>query len=307
MAIKPQILLLGDTIGVVTLGSPLARSIIDTGIQMLTTMGYRVLLGRHVYDADGYLAGTDQERAEDFMDMILNPEVKLILPVRGGVGVAGILPYLDFHLISQNPKIISGFSDITVLLNAVYQFANLISLQSLLLLNFNSTEPQYNFNQFFTAVSSATSSREIINPPGKLLLGKVAGNVTGAIVGGNLTSFVDMLGTPYDIDTAGKILMIEETHEPINTVYRYINHLKLAGKFDDCLGIIMGECTNCVIAYGQTYEDLINNVMVPLGKPLLTNLSTAHGLYKAAIPIGAIANLNTTKATLTIVENTVIS
>ncbi len=68
----------------------------------------------------------------------------------------------------------------------------------------------------------------------------------------------------------------------------------------------MGECTNCQAAYGKTYEDLINEVLVPLGKPLLANLTTAHGFYKAAIPIGAMINLNTLNNTLTIVENTVI-
>jgi muramoyltetrapeptide carboxypeptidase len=113
------------------------------------------------------------------------------------------------------------------------------------------------------------------------------------------------LGTPYEIDTSGKIMLIEETHAPINTVYRYINQLKMAGKFRDCAGIVMGECTNCVEVYGKTYEDLINEVIVPLGKPLMTNLASGHGTFKAAIPIGASVNLNTINNTLTVMEPTV--
>jgi len=139
------------------------------------------------------------------------------------------------------------------------------------------------------------------------LVSKVPGNVTGPIVGGNLTSFIGTLGTPYEVDTRGKILFLEETHEPINTVYRYMNHLKLAGKFQDCIGIIMGECTECQVAYGTSYQDLINNFVVPLGKPLMTNLATGHGTYKAAIPIGAMVNLNTVNNTLTVLEPTVSS
>ena len=134
---------------------------------------------------------------------------------------------------------------------------------------------------------------------------RIPGNVTGPLVGGNITSFVGSLGTPFDIDTRGKVFLIEETHEPINTVYRYINHLKLAGKFNDCLGIIMGECTGCTDEYGKTYEDLITDVMVPIGKPLLTNIASGHGKHKAAMPIGAVVNLNTFNNTVTVLEPTV--
>jgi muramoyltetrapeptide carboxypeptidase len=305
MAIRPPMLQKGDTIGIVTLGSPLGADIINARINDLQSMGYNVILGQYVYAHNGFLAGTDQERAFDLMSMFENKQVKLILPSRGGVGVAGILPYLDYNSIRRNPKLITGYSDITILLNVLYQYADLITLQSLLLIDFRPETPAFNFNQFFSATSSLASYRPIQNPAGIPLISRVQGNVTGPIVGGNLTSFVDTLGTPVEIDTKGKILLLEETHEPINTVYRYINHLKLSGKLQDCLGIVMGECTNCQAAYGKSYEDLINEFIVPLGKPLMTNLTTAHGIYKVAIPIGAIVNLNTYNNTLTVLEPTV--
>ena len=292
----------GDTVGIVTLGSPLAASRIDAGIATLKRMGYKVLVGEHVYSASGFLAATPQEMASDLMQMFLNQDVKWILPSRGGVGVASILPFLNFSVISQNPKIVSGYSDITILLNALYEYADLITFQSLLLLDFNSNTPSYNFNQFFQATSTLTAPWEIKNPPGMTLIGNVQGNVTGPVVGGNLTSFIGTLGTSFEINTAGKIIVLEETHEPINTVYRYLNHLFLAKKFDECIGIIMGECTNCEIAYGKSYTDLINDFLVPLGKPLMSNLATAHGTYKATIPIGATLNMDTVNRTLTVME-----
>lgn len=305
MATRPPILLQGDTVGIVTLGSPLDKQTIDTGVESLTNMGFKVEMGRYVYASTGFLAGDDRQRAGDLMSMFRNTDVRLILPTRGGVGVAGILPYLDFGVIRRNPKIVSGYSDITVLLNALYQFAGLIALQSLMLLNFNNATPAYNYDQFFTATSTLTSPRIVQNPPGMPLVSLVPGNVTGPLVGGNLTSFTDVIGTPYDIPTKGRILVLEETHEPINKVYRMLNRMKLAGKFDDCLGIVMGECTNCPAAYGETYRELIRSVLVPLGKPLLTGLATAHGLYKAAVPIGANVNLNANNSTLTVLEPTV--
>ncbi|CAH0121248.1 putative murein peptide carboxypeptidase [Paenibacillus sp. CECT 9249] len=305
MAIKPPMLRPGDTIGIVTLGSPLDPGVIDARIETVRQMGFKVVLGRYVYAQNGFLAGTDEQRAGDLMDMFRNPEVKLILPSRGGVGVAGILPYLDFRVIRRNPKIVTGYSDITVLLNVLHQYADLVTFQSLLLIDFRFGTPAYNFDQFFAATSTLDAPRRIENPPGMPLIGRVPGHAAGPLVGGNLTSFVDTLGTPYEIDVRGKILLLEETHEPVNTVYRYMNHLKLAGKFADCIGVIMGECTGCQDAYGKSYDDLIDDFLVPLGKPLLTNLATAHGLYKAALPIGAVVDMNAEFNTLTVMEPTV--
>ncbi|WEK53679.1 MAG: LD-carboxypeptidase [Candidatus Cohnella colombiensis] len=302
MAIQPKALQRGDTVGIVTLGSPLDADIINTRVAYLEQTGLKVKLGQYVYAENGYLAGTDQQRAEDLMSMFMDPQVTLILPSRGGVGVAGILPYLDYRAISRNPKIVSGYSDITILLNTLYQFSNLNTLHSLLLIDFKPETPSYNFEQFFSATSDIRTPRGMANPTGMTQTSLVAGNVTGPIVGGNLTSFVGCLGTPYEIDTLGKLLMFEETHEPINTVYRYMEQLKLAGKLNDCLGIIMGQCTNCIDAYGKSYEDLINEVLVPIGKPLMTNVATGHGFYKAAIPIGPFVNMNTYTNSLTWLE-----
>jgi len=304
MAIRPPRLRSGDTIGIVTLGSPRDSDTINRGIRTLESMGFSVITGKYVYSATGYLAATPQQRASDLMSMFENPVVKAIIPSRGGVGVADILPLLDYASINSNPKIITGYSDITVLLNVLYALSDLITFHSLLLLDFRPTTPAYNYDQFFAA-TSVVEPRQLLNPEGMPLVSRVPGNVTGQIVGGNLTSFVDTLGTPFEVDTRGKILFIEETHEAVSHVYRMIRHLVNAGKIEDCLGIIMGECTNCEDSYGKSYENLIEDIIVPLGKPLMTNLASGHGYYKMAIPIGATANLNTYANTLMITEPTV--
>lgn len=305
MAIRPPILRAGDTVGIVTLGSPRDEATINARIQFLENLGFKVVVGKYVYRWDGYVAASPEERASDLMSMFENPDVRAIIPVRGGTGVKDVIPYLDYTIINRNPKILTGYSDITVLLNVLYIWSNLITFHSLLLIDFRNTTPAYNFNQFFTATSTLTSPRLLENPPEMPLISRVPGNVNGTIVGGNLQSFVDMLGTPYEVDTRGKIIFLEETHESISRVYRLLMHLVHAGKFRDCEGIILGECSNCPDAYGKTYEDLINEVLVPLGKPLMTNLASGHGYYKMTIPIGAMANLNTIDNTLTITEPTV--
>jgi len=305
MAIRPPILRAGDTIGIVTLGSPRDAETINARIQFLENLGFNVIVGEYVFSEMGIVAATPQQRASDLMRMFENPEVRAIIPSRGGTGVADILQYLDYQVINQNPKIITGYSDITILLNALYMWSDLITFHSLLLLDFRSTTPAYNFDQFFTAASTITSPWQLENPPGIPLVSRVPGNVTGQVVGGNLTSFVGTLGTPFDVDTRGKIIFIEETHEAISRVYRLLTHLIYAGKFRDCAGIIMGECSNCIPSYGKDYEDLINEIIMPLGKPLMTNLASGHGYYKMTIPIGADTNLNTYNNTLTVLNPTV--
>jgi muramoyltetrapeptide carboxypeptidase len=305
MPTRPPILRRGDTVGIVTLGSPQDSKIISERVTALENMGFNVILGEHVYEYSGIVAGTSEQRASDLMSMFMNKNVKMILPTRGGTGVEGILPFLDFNVIKSNAKIVTGYSDITILLNVLYQYADLITFHSLLLIDFRTDTPPYNFNQFYAATSAVSPTRLIQNPPEMKQKSKVKGNITGRIVGGNLTSFVGTLGTPYEIDTRGKIIFLEETHEPSNIVYRYLTHLKLAGKFDDCAGIVMGECTGCQVSYGQSYKSVIDEILSPLGKPLMTNVATGHGTYKAAIPIGALANLNTINNTFTILEPTV--
>lgn len=305
MAVRPPLLLRGDTVGVVTLGSPLAADVINARLAFLQSFGFNVILGKYVYEARGIVTTNAQQRAADLMDMFANPQVKAIIPTRGGTGVSDILPFLNYDFIRTHPKVLTGYSDITILSNVLYKLSDLISLQSLLLIDFRATTPAYNFDQFVTATSTLTAPRAINNPPGIPLLSLVPGNVTGPLVGGNLTSFVGSLGTPYEIDTCGKILLIEETHEPANTVYRYMAQLRLAGKFTDAIGFIIGECTRCQPAYGESFIDVIRKELVPLGKPIIANLRTAHGHYKAAVPIGAEINLNSISNTLTILEPTV--
>ena len=305
MAIKSLVLQSGDTIGLITPGSPINAEIINARAQFLRDMGFNVVFGNNVYSIDGIVSAPAEKRAEDIMGMFQNPDVKLILPTRGGTGVQGVLPLLDFDIIKKNPKLISGYSDNTVLLNSLYQFSDLITFHSLMLIDFRPETPAYNFDQFFAATSTFTSPRVIQNPPEMTLMSVTPGNVTGPIVGGNMTSIVNTLGTPYEIDTKGKILFLEEVHSPATMIFRYLTQLSMAGKLTDCLGIIMGECTDCAASYNTTYSNLINYFLVPLGKPLMTNLATGHGRYKAAIPIGATVNLNTINNTLTVLEPTV--
>ncbi|GAK12755.1 LD-carboxypeptidase [Geomicrobium sp. JCM 19039] len=298
MAIRPERLEAGDTVGVVSVGSPLSREVIDERIAYLESLGLRVIIGEHTYEENGFLAGDDESRAEDFMNMVVNNEVKMILPVRGGVGVIGMLKYLDYNLIQANPKIVTGYSDVTILLNALYEFANVESLHSLMLIDFKLSTPAFNFDRFFTAVSEVNEPFRVENPPASSMRSLVPGIATGDIIGGNLTSLLGGLGTPYEWDARGKVLLIEEINDSTGRVYRGLQQLEEAGKLDGCEGFLIGRCSRCYPSYEVSFNQLIESFFVPIGKPTITNIMSGHGTYKTTIPIGAEVTMNADALTI---------
>jgi muramoyltetrapeptide carboxypeptidase len=171
-----------------------------------------------------------------------------------------------------------------------------------MLKDFTPSTPSFNYESFFSTITNTDSPQNILNPPQMPLITKVPGIVIGPIVGGNVSSLIDSLGIPYQLDTRGKILFLEDVAEAITRMYRKLTHLQRTGLFDDCLGIIMGECTNCAVTYDINYNQLIDMLLKPLGKPLLTGLATGHGIYKVTIPLGAKIRLDTEAKSITIIE-----
>src|SRR5688572_15809834 len=126
-ALKPPKLRKGDVIGLVSPAGTPTRDKIQASVKYLESLGYKVQLGQHVSKAWGYLAGTDEERADDFNRMIRDPEVKAIFALRGGYGTPRILPLIAYRTLAREPKIISGFSDITALQLAIYRKCRLVT------------------------------------------------------------------------------------------------------------------------------------------------------------------------------------
>ena len=140
--IVPPFLQKGDTIGIATPASPYKHQSLQEGIDLLKQWGFQVVLGRKRIGRKGYLAGTDRERAEELMELFLNPEIKAILCSRGGYGAMRILDYLDFNKIKDHPKLFMGFSDITVLLMALWKKAGLMAFHGPMVTSLSQLKPQ---------------------------------------------------------------------------------------------------------------------------------------------------------------------
>ena len=293
----------GDTIGLISPASPEEPEKIKNSMDFLRSQGFRVKEGNHLYDRWGYLAGQDKDRAKDLMNMFKDEEVDIILCMRGGYGSMRLLPYLDFKVIRDNPKIFVGFSDITAFLNTFSSYCRLITFHGPMgSSDFTDTAT---LSSFLTTLMNGYRPYKLINPSDITLTCNIGGIAKGRIVGGNLSLIAATLGTPYEIDTEDNILFIEDIGEQPYAVDRLLTHLHLAGKLQECSGFIIGQFTNCFLPNYErslTVNEIILDRILSLNKPTLSNFMSGHDYPKLTLPIGVKALIDCNIGEINILE-----
>ncbi|MBC2581238.1 LD-carboxypeptidase [Clostridium sp. DJ247] len=279
----------GDTIGLVSPAGPENKGKIQESIKLITNLGFKIKEGKHIYDKYGYLAGKDEDRAKDLMDMFVDKNVKMILCVRGGYGTMRLLPLIDFSVIKNNPKIFAGFSDITTLLNSINSRCNLITFHSPMCNS--SLSDKYTLESFLNTLMNGNAAYILENPetfPVKSY--SSIPHITGKLVGGNLSLICSTLGTPFEINTDNKILFVEDVGEEPYRIDRMLTQLLLAEKLQKCRGFILGQFTKCELPDYErslTLDEVIEDRLLSLNKPTLLNFQSGHGYPKLTVPIGA--------------------
>jgi muramoyltetrapeptide carboxypeptidase len=302
--IKPKPLVPGDTIGIVAPASWPNKEKARKAGEFFEGLGYNVQFGQSLDRVHGYLAGTDQERMDELHSMFADQTIKGIFCVCGGYGTARIADQLGYELIRANPKVFWGYSDITFLHVSILQRAGLVTFHGPMLssdLGADDVHPltKETFTQIFQP-TKLTYTEEL-----RPLTIFVEGKAKGPIVGGNLTLLVSTLGTPYEVDTKGKLLFIEEIEEEPYRIDRMLNQLKMAGKFEDAAGIILGDFHNCTPTKRKpslSLEEVISDHIVSADKPTLGGFSIGHCSPNLAVPIGVEGVLDTYSKTFSIEE-----
>ena len=301
----------GDTIGLVApSGAVRTPGALERSAAELERMGYRVKLGQSCGQVYGYLSGADEVRARDINDMFLDDAVDAIVCVRGGYGATRILDRLDYAAIAAHPKIFMGFSDITALHIAMLEKAHLATFHGPMSTADCADGPMHPFTRasMELALCAEAPMGALENAPGYPERQTLApGQAEGQLVGGNLMLITSLLGTPYELDTRGRILFIEEIGEHTYCIDRMLTQLRLAGKLDDCAGVVFGDFNNCPIeypAFGLSIEQILRDIVVPCGKPVLTGLQAGHCTPKLTLPLGARCRLDADARTLTVLERT---
>lgn len=294
---KPRRLIAGARIGVIAPAGWVDERSLEAGIDTLRAEGFEVELGRAIFARNGYLAGNPEDRAKDLVDFFQRDDVDAIFCARGGFGSIQMLPHLTSEL-SKFPKIFVGYSDVTILLNWLTQFCGMVT---------------------FHAPMVAMDLARGLSPRGKehlwsLLSGKIdgwkvnlgetisQGRAEAEIVGGCLSLLVTTLGTPYEIDTRGKLLFMEDVGEKPYRIERLLTHMKMAGKFDHVSGVLFGDFTNCEDEGSRQVKQVIAELFHDAPYPVVMGMKAGHGDENLALPFGVKMILDGAAATLEMIE-----
>lgn len=294
----------GDTIGVVGVANSLTMGYGPEDFykaeKFLQDKGFKIKRGKYVLENYYGSAGTREQKAEDMMNMFNDKEVKAIVCLNGGETCNTFIDLLDYEVIKQNPKIITGYSDITVLLQTIYKKTGLVTFHGENFIHFGEEDAEEKYKEF----ESAFVNKKV----GKFITGNKKiireGNVEGEIIGTNLGSMMYLVGTEYFPDLQDKILLIESYRTSPNECQRRFAHLKQYGVFDKVKGIVIGYNYD-LQKNGDIYpqmEDILLEYTKEYNFPIVKCNDFGHKMVNSVIPIGVNMKLNTDNKTVEITE-----
>ncbi len=297
---KPRAVGAGATIGMAAPAFPIDGESLAAGEAALREAGFRVKRRRDPTRGRGYLAGTDAARAREFMALVRDPRVDAVLCVRGGYGSQRMIAGLDAAVVRRARKPLIGFSDVTTVLLWQLRRAGLGGFHGLM----------------FNAPSGPTRA-ELDSLVGQLAgevpapwhgEGRRRGVAEGRVTGGSLTLLAASLGTPWQVQTRGRLLLLEEVGEKPYAVDRLISQLMLAGALDGVTGVGVGRLLGCTDRKRPSpeAEEVLLERLRPLGVPLVFGLPFGHGSPNLTFSMGTRARLDGGRGELTFLESGVV-
>jgi muramoyltetrapeptide carboxypeptidase len=300
---KPPRLRRGDTIGVISPAAAVQADAVQRGCAALERLDFVVRVGEHALDRHRFLAGTDQARLAELTAMLRDPTVRAVFCARAGYGSGRLLPSLDLQALTQPPKIFLGFSDVTFLLNAFVQQAELVCFHGPLVAGQFADNPSSRALEHLVALLETGMGESSLS----FSHGLRSGVAEGRLVGGCLSIVVATLGTPFAVDTRGAVLFLEDVGERPYRIDRMLTQLKQAGKLDRLAGVIFGEMPGCFensddpTLLLSVIEDIFSEYAYPVG----FGMPAGHGGENFTLPLGIRVRLDTTRRTFTFLESAV--
>jgi muramoyltetrapeptide carboxypeptidase len=313
--VRPKRLKPGDRVGLVAPASANFRSVdIEIAQDVARAFSLEPRLGAHVRDRHGYLAGRDADRAADVNAFFADPAVSAIFAIRGGWGCARILPLLDWDAIRRNPKVVTGYSDVTGLHCGLQALTGLVTFHAPTLL---SGWPAFSAENFRRVVFGAEAVT-MANPPGdeeRLVQHEnrtrtiTQGRARGRLLGGNLTVLTALVGSAYLPAFDGAILFLEDVNEEIYRVDRMLTQLRLAGVLGRLRGFVFGSCSKCDPGEGYgslTLEEVLDEHVRPLGIPAYEGAMIGHQDRQFTVPVGGEVEMDAAAGTIRMLEPAVV-
>jgi muramoyltetrapeptide carboxypeptidase len=270
--IIPAKINIGDKIGIIATARKISFEELNPCIQTLESWGLEVVLGKFLFEENNQFSGTVEQRTVDLQNMINDDAIKAILCARGGYGTVQIIDKIDFSKLKKNSKWIIGYSDITVLHSHLNQLG-MATLHATMSINF-SKNTQKSLKSLKNALFGIENSIKISSHKFNRL-----GNIKAEIVGGNLSILYSLLGSKSDVNTAGKILFIEDLDEYLYHVDRMMINMKRNSKFSDLKGMIIGgmsDMNDNETLFGKTAEEIILEHVKEYNFPICFGFPSGH-------------------------------
>jgi muramoyltetrapeptide carboxypeptidase len=313
--IRPAALKAGDTIAFVAPAGPATLPPMRAYADQLEKSGYRVIIPPGIEQRKrAYLAGTDEERAAELNRMIRDPRVRAIFPVGGGYGLTRIVDRIDYAALRKDPKIITGYSDLTALHLAIARQVRLVTFHSPMPMHslWQGDKPKYAFaaESFRRAVfadqyKKGESGYAIAVPHDATPVKLVGGKARGRLLGGNLTLICSTLGTRYALQPEGAILLVEDTNEAPYRVDRMLSQLRLAGILDAVAGVVVGSFSPGDHPDAKELDRVLREGLGTLKVPVLMKFPVGHTPQNATLPHGSSVELDADEGTLRLLEDPV--
>ena len=299
--IKPGPLRKGDTIGVVAPAGAVQDDQLRAGVDALLRAGFKVELADGIKERRGYLAGGKERRAKTLERFFIREDIRAIFCARGGFGSVQLLPLLDPDVIRFHPKLFVGYSDVTILLNWLLQRCGLVTFHGPMVSMEIARGLEGRTADFFwgTLLGEKRQWQLPVHPA-------VRSEVVQAVmVGGCLSTLVTTLGTPYEIETAGRILFLEDIGEKPYRIERMRTHLQMAGKLTGLAGLVFGNFTDCQGNGERGLEEIIHDLFHDAPYPVVLGLPSGHGEENLLLPFGVMMALDGKAGALSLLESPV--
>ena len=287
--LKPRALRPGDKIGILAPASSFNREAFERGCNRLREMGYEPVYSPEIFARDLYFAGSAERRLTELKSLLVRDDIAALICVRGGYGANYLLDKLDFNLFAQRPKIFLGCSDVTSLLTAITDRTGLVTFHGPMIAK-DIADGSFDSSSWNNALQGAQSWEiaatgvEVLRP----------GQAQGTLYGGCLSMLAASLGTPFEIETEGTILFIEDIGEKPFRIDRMLMQLHLAGKLKRVRGFVFGEMLDCRPPAGETYtlQQVILRVLRDYEVPVVYGLKSGHvSSNNITLPLGVKAEL----------------
>lgn len=291
----------GATLAIVAPAGPAAAERVAEVPALLAAQGWRSRIYPGCHARQGYLAGPDALRLADLMAAFADPQIDAVWCLRGGYGSGRLLDAIDAEVLARHPKLLIGYSDIT----ALHLLADRLGWPALhapmpasdLLLPGREADAQ----ALFALLRAGLRAGAVLAPPLLPEAWRVPGAASGRLIGGNLSLLAGLCGTPWQPQTAGALLFIEDVGEPAYRIDRCLLQLRLAGVLQAAAGFVLGSFTEG--DGSDAAQAVLRDHLAGLGKPLLAGWPSGHGTPNRPLPLGVGMRLDAEAGTLTLLQD----